>query len=164
LQGISVLDVIILIMMLYFLISGYRKGFVRQTATLLGLLLAIYLSLNFYLDFVEVLARYLDFSPTVLQFMSFAIIFVVANLLVHIFGEILKSLLDWMYLEPVDKGGGFLLGALKGLALVYLLVIILNQIPVAEIETALTNSIFADWLLDLTPVIQEALDEIMGRP
>ena len=163
-QGIALLDVIIFIIILYFLITGYRKGFVRQTATVLGLLLAIYLSLIFYLDFVVFLERFLDFSPTLLQFISFALIFIAANLAVHILGEIVKSLLDWMYLESVDRGGGFLLGGIKGLALAYLIVLILSQIPVAGVESVVAGSYFADWLLDLTPVIQETLEEILGRP
>lgn len=162
--ALSILDLIIGIIVLFFLITGYKKGFVRQTATILGLLISVYISIYFYLDFVIFLERFLDLSPTILQFISFAVIFIVFNVIIHLLGEALKSLLDSLYLESADRAAGILFGALKGVALVYLMVVILDQIPLPEIESIIENSYLAVWLLDLTPLIQEALGGIIRRP
>ena len=160
--ALSLLDIIIGIVLLFFLITGYKKGFVRQTATILGLLISVYVSVYFYLDFVIFLERFLDLSPTVLQFISFAIIFIVLNVVIHLLGESFKALLDKLYLEAADRAGGILFGGLKGIVLVYFLVVILNQIPIPEVESMVNNSYLALWLLDLTPIFQEAINDILN--
>ncbi len=161
-QGISLLDIFITLIVLYFLISGYRSGFVRQTATIIGLIISAFMAFRLYLPLTDFAANYTDISPTILQFISFSAIFIVFNVIIHLLGEALRSFFKNFYLEPADRAGGFIMGGLKGILIVYLLVLVLNEIPLGEVEQVLENSELAGNLLALTPVFQDLLNELLG--
>ncbi len=161
-NGLSLLDVFIALIVLYFLVSGYRRGFIRQTATIIGVIISAYMAFRFYLDLVDILVGYIDLSPTILQFISFSLIFIVFNVAIHLLSDSLRALFEKIYLEPADKAGGFIMGGVKGILIVYLLVLILNEIPLAEVEAIIANSYLADRLLELTPVFQNVLDDFLG--
>ena len=161
-NGLSLLDIFISIIVLYFLVSGYRKGFIKQTATIIGIIISAYMAFRFYLDLVDLMANYIDLSPTILQFISFSLIFIVFNVAIHLLSDSLRSIFKKLYLEPADKAGGFIMGGVKGILIVYLVVLILNEIPLTEVEAIIANSYFADRLLNLTPVLQSVLDDFLG--
>jgi len=162
LDSLSLLDLFIILIVLYFLISGYRRGFIRQTAAVIGIIISVYMAFRFYLDLTDILVQYIDLSPTVLQFISFSLIFIVFNVAIHLLSDSLRSLFRKAYLEPVDNAGGFIMGGIKGILIVYLLVLILNEIPLPEVEEIITNSYLAGRLLNLTPVFQDLLNDVLG--
>ena len=161
-NGLSLLDIFISLIVLYFLVSGYRKGFIRQTATIIGIVISAYMAFRFYLDLVEIMAGYIDLSPTILQFISFSLIFIIFNVVIHLISDSLRSIFKKLYLEPADKAGGFIMGGIKGILIVYLIVLVLNEIPLTEVEAIIANSYLAERLLSLTPVFQDVLDDFLS--
>ncbi len=159
----TILDMIISAILLYFILRGYNKGFIKQTSTILGLLIAFIAAINYYDNFQEYLVNYIDVSEPLLQFISFAIIFVVLNLVIHIIGIILKNVIDLLFLEPVDHIVGAVLGMVKGGLLVYLLVLVLSQIPYNQVVDVVDKSYMANNLMEITPIIQENIKHIFDH-
>ncbi|MEJ6950018.1 CvpA family protein [Natronospora cellulosivora (SeqCode)] len=159
-MNITIIDILILLMFLYFIISGYHKGFIRQTSTILGILLALLISMNYYKDFIPLIESFISVAPEFYQFISFAILFIGINIFVHILGTIFKRVLDVLFLKPIDHAAGAVLGLVKGFLVSYLLVLMLSHIPYATLTENIRQSILAARILDMTPFIQSSLQSI----
>ncbi|MDI3548426.1 MAG: rane protein required for colicin production [Halanaerobiales bacterium] len=162
-KGITFLDIAILILFLYFVLGGYNKGFIKQTSTLVGLVAALLIAINYYRDFQSYLIPYFDLSAGMMQFISFAVLFILVNLFIHLLGLVLKNLLNLLFLEPLDHIAGAALGLVKGVIIAYFLVLLLDQIPYSRANNLLDNSYLANSLLNVTPIIQKNLQDIF-RP
>ncbi|PTV93714.1 membrane protein required for colicin V production [Halanaerobium saccharolyticum] len=160
---INFLDLIILVILLFFAFNGFRRGFIDQISTILGLLAALFVAVRQYQYFTQFLEPYLDLSISLLQFISFAVIFIVVNIVIHVLGITLKKIVDSIFLQPVDRALGFLLGLVKGGIIIYLLVLILVQIPYQKINDVLNNSFLASRIIEASPLIQSKIEEIF-RP
>ena len=162
-QGITALDIILGVIFLYFFVRGFKKGFIKQTSTILGIIIALIVAIRYYENFQGFLVDFIDVSLPMLQFISFAIIFIVLNLVIHIIGMVIKNIIDIIFLEPVDRLLGGLLGVIKGGLLCYLLVLILDQIPYTQVVKIVDSSYLAGNLLKLTPIIQENIQNIFDH-
>ncbi len=162
-SGITFLDIGILILFLYFSIGGYNKGFIKQTSTLAGIILALLIAINYYDDFQPFIVPYVNASEQMMQFISFAILFILVNIFIHILGMILKKILNLLFLEPIDHAAGAAFGLLKGGLMAYFLVLVLDQVPYPGLETQIDSSLLAPKLLDMTPLLQHSLQRIF-RP
>ncbi|SFL07644.1 CvpA family protein [Halanaerobium salsuginis] len=160
---INFLDVIILVILLFFAYNGFRRGFIDQTSTILGLLAALFVAVRQYEYFQQFLEPYLDLSTSLIQFISFAIIFVVVNIVIHVLGITLKKIVDAIFLQPVDRAAGFLLGVVKAGIIIYLLILILAQIPYQKVHQVLNNSFLAQRIIEASPYIQSKIEEFL-RP
>lgn len=160
---INFLDIIILVVLLFFAFNGFRRGFIDQTSTILGLLAALFVAVRQYQYFEQFLEPYLDLSASLLQFISFAVIFIVVNIVIHVLGITLKKIVDAIFLQPLDKAAGFLLGLFKAGIIVYLLILIMAQIPYQKINDVLNNSFLAQRIIEASPLIQSKIEEIF-RP
>ena len=160
---INFLDIIILVILLFFAFNGFRRGFIDQTSTILGLLAALFVAVRQYEYFTQFLEPHLDLSISLLQFISFAVIFIVVNIVIHVLGIILKKIVDAIFLQPVDRGLGFLLGIIKAGIIIYLMILILAQIPYQNINDVLNESFLASRIIEASPFIQSKIEEIF-RP
>ncbi|MFW5998178.1 MAG: CvpA family protein [Bacillota bacterium] len=159
-DGFTILDIIIIILFLYFILNGYKRGFIRQTSKILGLIVALLIAIKQYQAFTVHLTPFLDVPPPVLHFISFSIIFILFNLIIHILGTALKKATNLLLLGPVDQLIGALFGFVKSGVLVYVMIFILNEIPYDGVVAMIDRSYFASNLLELTPLIQQNLDKI----
>ena len=160
---INLLDIIILVVVLFFAYNGFKRGFIDQTSTILGLLAALFVAVRQYEYFTQFLEPYFDLSISLLQFISFAVIFIVVNIVIHILGITLKKIVDAIFLQPVDRAAGFLLGIAKAGVIVYLLILILGQIPYQKINDVLNESFLASRIIEASPYIQSKIEQIF-RP
>lgn len=161
-NSITVLDIVLLVLFLYFLYSGYSKGFIKQTSTILGIIVALLIAINYYQWFEKYLLPYVDVSEQMLQFLSFAVLFILVNIFIHLLGVIFKKILDMLFLDPLDHVAGAVLGLLKGGLIAYFLVLILAQIPYNGLSEIVDRSFLAARLLDFTPIIKQNLQMFFG--
>jgi membrane protein required for colicin V production len=161
--NITVIDIVLLVIFLYFAISGYSKGFIKQTSTILGIVFALIISMNYYNSLIPVIKPYIKASEQMLQFISFAVLFILINIFVHILGYISKKILDALFLEPIDHAAGAALGLVKGFVVSYLLVLMLAHIPYTTLTEHISHSVLAVRILDVTPFLQNSLQNIFGH-
>lgn len=161
-MSIFVIDILILIIFLFFGIGGYHKGLIKQTSTILGIAFALAISINYYNSFLPVIENYIDVSIEMMQFISFSTLFILINLFVHILGIICKRILDLLFLKTVDHAAGAVLGLVKGFLIAYFFVLILSHIPYMTLTEQITNSFLAVKILDMTPFLQNTLQNIFS--
>lgn len=150
-------------MMLFFAYNGFRRGFIDQTSTILGLIAALFVAVRQYDYFRVLLEPYLDLSTSLLQFISFVVVFIVVNIAIHVVGITIKRIIDAIFLKPVDRAAGFILGLVKAGIIIYLLVIILAEIPYQNLNDVVEQSFLGSRLLEASPYIQSQIEELF-RP
>lgn len=120
----NLLDIIILSTMGFLILKGLLRGFLRETASLAGVIGGIFIANFFQPQMTEYLEDYLP-SMDILPLISFVLIFLFVLIVSNILGWVLK----FMFLKIWPGWGGRILGAglasIKGVILIYLVIILL---------------------------------------
>jgi membrane protein required for colicin V production len=104
----SFLDIVLCSLLVYGLFQGVRNGFFIELASLISLLLGIYLAIKFSSFSKELLAGYVHWNPKTIQIVAFVITFLLVVISISVMAKILTSVADFAQLGVVNKlGGGF---------------------------------------------------------
>ena len=121
------LDIIIVIPLLYGLIKGFSNGLVKEITGLLGLIIGVYVAINFssylYPKFTEFLGGYEKFVPII----TFTTLFVVSILAIRLLGNILDKLTRILALGIISRILGSIFGVLKIIVLFSFLLFVLTE-------------------------------------
>ncbi len=125
----TVVDVVILVILFFFLLNGIRRGLIRQVLHVVGIIVAFIGA--FYL--AHYLAHYIHgrfyVDHRVSLVISAVVLFVGIIVLFHFIGLALQKVARITLLGPLDRIGGAVFGLLKGALLVSLLLVIALSIP-----------------------------------
>lgn len=120
------IDIIIAVILIAFGFGGLKKGLITEAATLLGLGLGLYGAFHFSDFTAEKLLHYVEINPKYLNLIAFIVTFIVVAILVNILGRLVTGVVKSLNLGFIDKIGGFVLGAAKGVLICSLLVMLLK--------------------------------------
>jgi membrane protein required for colicin V production len=156
-----VVDVIIAIIIVFYFISGLKRGLIRQVFDIVGIV-AAFIGAFF---FAGHLAVYVDktfnlpYQASLL--IAAVVIFVGILLLFNLLGISFQKVAQVSLLKPLDRLGGGIFGAFKGILLVSLLLVIFLNIPIPkEYKTEL----MADPIVSsIYPVLPRVFDLILSR-
>ena len=125
-EGISPLDVVLALPLLWGAIRGVRKGFILEITALAALFLGAYAAL-FGSD---IAAAWLDaefaIGKSYLGITAFAVTFIAVAIGVHLLGRVIEKVVDVTALKPIDRLGG-LIFALGRAWLFWSIVVLLLQ-------------------------------------
>ena len=160
------LDIVIAIPLVYGLVKGFTNGLIKEITGLLGLLIGVYVAINFssYLHpkFAEVLAGYEQFIPII----SFATLFIVSVLMIKILGYIIDKLTKALALGFVSRILGAIFGFLKIVVIFSFLLVIITDYGLIDNETK-EKSVLLQPLQDvsnrITPEINKHKDIIIEK-
>jgi membrane protein required for colicin V production len=107
------IDVLIVIILLWSIIKGFRKGFIIELASLLALILGIYGAIKF----ADITAGYLsdnvnlpdDYTPLI----AFALTFIVIVIGVHFLARLVQTLVKMVALNFINRLAGAIFSGLK---------------------------------------------------
>jgi membrane protein required for colicin V production len=121
----NILDIIVLAILLLFVIQGIRKGFVISLATLVALVLGIWVAVHFsnYLD--KVLNDAFHPSGTWLPILSFSITFLCVVLLVMLVAKGVEKLVSLVGMGILNRIAGGIFGLVKGIIFLSVLIFII---------------------------------------
>jgi len=171
------LDIVIAIPLLYGLIKGFTNGLIKEITGLLGLIIGVYVAINFssYLHpkFEEVLGGYEQFIPII----AFATLFIVSVLMIKILGYIIDKLTKALALGFVSRILGAIFGFLKVVVIFSFLLAIVSDYdlidkntqdesvllkPIQEVSDLITPEInkHKNTILDK---VEESADEVKNK-
>ncbi len=124
------IDIIILLFLLWGAYRGFSKGLIIEVATLLGLVLGVYVAIK-YSSYTEgILVDFLNISSRYISYIALAVTFVLVAIVVYIIGKLLTKLIDIISLGLINKLLGTILGIAKYFVIVCVLLMIVDALNI----------------------------------
>ena len=136
------IDVTILIILGFFCIKGFFRGFIMEIFTLVGLVLAYVIAIRQMNSLASLINNIVRLPALVATTLSFFLIFILVVLFCRWIAGALRKITRWTLLGWIDRGGGILFGLFKGALVVSLLALLVSLIPTSQgMETEEENSL-----------------------
>lgn len=160
-MSLTLIDIVLVIVMIFFLIRGYREGIIKQIVTLVGLIVGLKIASDNYLFLSSFLEIHMHIYQPIANIFSFALLLFIVVGIASLIGWLIRGLTKIVLLSPIDRIVGAIVGLLKGGIIAYLVILLIAQIPYKAVNTQLNRSILAQDFLAITPYIQENLDKVI---
>jgi membrane protein required for colicin V production len=121
----NLLDIVIICAMVFLIVKGLLRGFIRETASLAGVVLGILLGHHFQPQLSAQLKSYLP-QTSLLPVISFSVIFAFVLISCNLLGCLVKLLFEKSFLGWLDRSLGVGLAVTKGIILTYLAIVLLT--------------------------------------
>lgn len=108
------LDILIWVVLLFFVAKGFSKGLVREACSLLGLVTGGWAAFRYYSFLSQGIRQFINLPPQVAQPLSFLLIFLLLGILFYFLGHLLTVIFKVMLLGGINRIGGILFGFLQG--------------------------------------------------
>lgn len=153
----NIIDLISLFPLLLFGIKGLQTGIIKQVFGLVGMVIAILVSLKF----TQVAISELDtISSPFLPLIAHLVIFIITLMLVHYAGQLIEKVLKIGQINFLNRFAGLLFGLLKAILLVSLVLWLLNMAHLLPPE-ATNNSIAYSYFINWSPLMVEGIGKII---
>jgi len=149
----NLLDLIIIACMVFLIVRGIFRGFIREVGSLAGVILGIWLASVYQPQLTDFLKPFLP-AGKYLALISFALIFFVVLVFCNVVGWLLKKLARKLFLGWADRTLGAALAVLKGVLITYLAIVLLTFFIPSK------SNVIAD--SKLAPIIINSYQSIIG--
>jgi uncharacterized membrane protein required for colicin V production len=153
------IDAVIVIVFLFFIITGFSAGFIRETIGLASVVLGAVLAGLLYDNVQDTLLKGID-NETTSAVIAFLIIFLGVTIAGHVLAMVVHPVVTVLQLGVFDQLLGAGLGALKAFVIVEIMLILFVTYPRYELDTKIDDSQFASVLLDAAQPILKILPEV----
>jgi len=141
----NILDIFIVCTMVFLLVQGILRGFLREVASLAGVILGILLGSHFQSQMTESLRAHVPDS-SYLPLVSFALIFGLVLILCNVIGFALSHVFRKVFLGWLDRALGVWLALTKGVIVIYLIIVLLTFFLPAK-APLVARSRLAPWII-----------------
>jgi len=128
--GSWVVDVIALVFVGWYAVSGWRMGLVRSLVLIVGFVLAVYCGARFAPGIGDAFGA--GMSPGVRYGIAFVLVFAVVMILSALVGRFLGKVVSLTPVSLLDKAGGALFGGLKAVLFLAIIAVLLAMIPISS--------------------------------
>ena len=152
------LDLVILIFTAFLLIKGVWKGFVKEVAGIIAVVLAVFISFRFHKDTAGYLVSFIDEKYATVT--AYLMLFLAVYLAVMLFGNILDKVLKSIFLGGVNRILGGVFGLLKSVLWLTLITFAYSAIKDGaglHHPAWIIDSLFYPFLLDFTEIMSSYL-------
>ena len=120
------IDVIFLIFLGYGAFKGFSHGLIIEVATLVGLVLGVFIAIKFSGYTESILRDFMDISSKYLAYIALSVTFLVVAIGVYLLGKLLTGMVDVLSLGLVNKLLGTVLGIGKYFVILCVLLLIID--------------------------------------
>ncbi len=131
-------DIAAAIVLSFFLIKGIIRGFIKEIASIFGLVISFALASLFYSSGAGLLDSFIK-TTSYRDVLGFLLVFLVAYVILAVIGLIMDKVIKMTISKPLDIIMGSLVGLLKGIFLAALLLLVVSAF-VAPDEPLLKDS------------------------
>lgn len=110
----TLLDILIWAILLFFVAKGFSKGLVREACALLGLVTGGWAAFRYYPSVAQGIKFFINLPPQVAQPLSFLLVFLMLGILFYLLGHLLTVVFKIMLLGGINRIGGIVFGFLEG--------------------------------------------------
>lgn len=142
-MSLSALDWFILAVLAGGLARGIMVGAVRQVASLAGLLVAFFVSVQFMQPVGELIVSSLGLAPELIPIVGFVSLFLGIQLLFTALSRLLEQILDTLNLSIANRAAGGALGGFKAALLLSVLFLVLQSVKIPGPDVRQASSLYA---------------------
>ncbi len=124
----NTLDIVIIVLLAAGLIRGLFNGFFVEIASLISLILGVYIASNFSHYIGNYLVKYISLEEQYIKLVSFIITFILVVLGVALLGKLITKVADEASLGLANRIAGGLFGALKFGLLVSVVFLLMEKV------------------------------------
>ncbi|SIO05842.1 membrane protein required for colicin V production [Rhodovulum sp. ES.010] len=160
-EGFTVIDGVVAVVILLSAILAYSRGLVREVMAIAGWVVAAVVAFIFapqaepLMHEIPVLGGIIAGSCELAMLSAFALVFIVALVAVSLFTPLLSSMIQGSVLGGLDQGLGFLFGVARGVLLVAVAFFVYQMVVTNEDYPAVDNSRSAEVFASLTDRLAE---------
>lgn len=158
----SVLDIVLCGFLIYGFIRGLWNGLFVELASLISLILGIYVALKFSFIIRGMLESHVSWSPKTTQIIAFTLTFVLVVVVVYVLAKFFTAIANFASLGLLNKVAGGFFGILKMVLIISVTLNIFQKInsrnTFAE-KATLDKSIFYNPILKVAAFIYPSLEE-----
>lgn len=169
------LDIIILVLLIAGLVTGFKRGLIVQLIHMTGFIIALIVAYLYYKPLAEKFVLWipypavdansmltfaiesLDLDQTFYQLIAFAIIFFAVKFAL----QLVASMFDFLKFLPVlgwlSKFAGAFLGFIEFYFILFVILYIIALLPLGTLQNLIDGSIFAGLMLEHTPILSETV-------
>ena len=125
----TLLDILLALPLLFFIFMGWKKGLVREVATLAGVLAGVWASVHLS----QAVAPLLGLEGENAVLIAFIVTFLAALVLTYLLGRCVEGLMKAVKLSLLNRLAGALLGAVKALCILAVLLNMLVMVDTKEL-------------------------------
>lgn len=156
-------DYVLLAILAYFTLWGFRKGLIQAVGSIVGLILAVVIASRYFDVAAEWLIPYIS-NINLARIVAFIALLVLVNRLTIFAFAILQKLYKTIAILPFMKFGNRLLGAalglIEGAVMLGLVIYFASRFPFGSIvEAFLEGSQVAPILLSISSIVQPLIPE-----
>lgn len=116
----NLLDIIVLVVLIFFAIKGLTRGLVNEVSSLGGLLLGGFFAYKLYPTLAVPIQKVLHTPLYVSMFLAFLLILIAIGIIAHVVGNIITTALKLVMLGSINRLGGIGIGLTEGALLLSL--------------------------------------------
>lgn len=157
----NTLDLVLLAPLIYGAYNGFKKGFILEIISVLAFIIAIIGSFGLLHWGVDILSQHFDISGKLLPYVSFILIFIGIVIAVNLIGKLLKKIVDFTLLGPVDKMAGAIVSFLKWAFGLSIIVWLTDSFGLTLLEDWKQDSLLYPYLLPFGPLVVDLFSSLM---
>jgi membrane protein required for colicin V production len=124
----NVIDMFILVLLVYAVFKGIRRGFVLQLASLAALLAGVFAALRLSHFTAHVISGHWNIGYEYLYMVSVAVTFILVFVLVNLTGEWVDNMVDAARLSPLNKLAGAVFNVIKVMIITGLFLVCIDRV------------------------------------
>lgn len=168
----TILDLILIIIIVFFVASGWRFGLIITLGNVVGTIIGVLVAGHYFEQGAEILDSIFLGNVNLARVVAFIVIFILASRLVglvfYLIDKFFKVLTALPFLKSVNRLAGALVGFLEGALILGLVLLFIDKFPFSEfIIPAIEASGTAQWLLGygkiLAPLLPDAVRAVEGH-
>ena len=118
--------------LLFLGLGGFKRGFVFEIGKIIALIFTFWLSINYYVDFAQILQQEFTVNPYFILFVSFSVIFIITLIVTRIIVVLIDQIIGFKKNRLLNQLLGFVIGVMKGLIPIALILWAFELLPVQQ--------------------------------
>ena len=156
------IDLVIVVILILSMVSGFINGLIREVASLAALILGIWGAIKFSSFTAAKLYDYFDMSGHYVGIIAFLVTFGIIVVIIHFVGLIADKIVDAAALGFINRLLGIVFGLIKTVLIMSVFFVILNAIDARKPflpRKTIEQSVFFNTISDIAPAIFPIIGE-----
>lgn len=146
------LDLVVLVVLTFYVFTGYRRGLVGQLFGLAGIILALVAAFAFFGYVSSILNAVLPIGSELCNILGFILIVAVVNGLFALIASRWRAATKSTTLSLIDSIAGAVFGGLKALLVMVIIIVILVSLPIPALRQSIEDAPVASRILQTAPL------------